>query len=70
MEVTGVRTGAAELPAGGIGDRVCADFPGGSGGDFTDLVFVSSGKFLAGGGGVFTRFTFVACRGGDGMGFA
>jgi hypothetical protein len=40
------------------------------GSSLTDLVFVSSGKFLAGGWGLFTQFTFVACRGGDGMGFA
>ena len=33
----------------------------GSGGGFTDLVFVSSGKFLA--SGLFTDFTFVGCRG-------
>ena len=60
----------AGLPLGGIGGRLCADFPGGSGGGFTDLVFVSCGKFLAGGGGLFTDFTFVGCRGGAGRGFA
>jgi hypothetical protein len=58
LAVAGGRTGAAGLPLGGIGGRVCADFPGGSGGGFTDLVFVSCGKFLAGGGGLCTDFTF------------
>ena len=42
-------------------------FPARIGGGFTDFVFVS---ILGDGGGVLTSLTFVACRGGDGVGVA
>ena len=58
---------AAEFPIKGRAITILSPYTAGGS---TDLVFVSSGKFLAGGGGLFTHFTFVAGRGGDSMGFA